>query len=60
MSIGSWYIDIGRLYYKSPVRGVAEVVEKPAKLINITLIIERENSIATYIDISKIEKKHWS
>uniref|UniRef100_A0A7C5UVR8 Uncharacterized protein n=1 Tax=Ignisphaera aggregans TaxID=334771 RepID=A0A7C5UVR8_9CREN len=58
MSIGSWYIDIGRLYYKSPVRGVAEVVvEKPAKLINITLIIERENSIATYIDISKIEKK---
>ncbi len=58
ISIGSWYIDIGMLYFKSPIRGVAEVVvEKYAKSINMTLIIEREDSVTTYIDLSKIEKK---
>jgi len=56
LSIGTWVIDLGYLYYRAPVDSIMlVVVEKPSKLINATLVMEgREGSIS--IDLNSSEK----
>ena len=56
LSIGTWIIYLGYLYYRAPVDSIMLiVVEKPSKLINATLVMEgKEGAIS--IDLNSSEK----
>jgi hypothetical protein len=56
LSIGTWIIDLGYLYYRAPMDSIVLVViEKPPRLINATLVMEgREGAIS--IDLNSSEK----
>jgi hypothetical protein len=56
LSIGTWIIDLGYLYYRAPVDSIMLiVVEKPPRLINATLVMEGKEG-ATSIDLNSLEK----
>jgi hypothetical protein len=60
LTIGTWVIDVGYLYYRAPVDStILVVVEKPSKLINSTLVVEGgDGGIA--VDLNSLEKQRVS